>query len=546
MAKKKKFKDQKFYQRHSSGLIWAALFAVILCIAAIRIHLLSVPLERDEGEYAYAGQLILQGVPPYEQVYNMKMPGIYVVYALIMALFGQTHEAIHTGLLLINAATAIVIFLLGRRLFSPLAGITAAATFGLLSLGQEVQGIFANAEHFVILPAIGGLLLLKYAVDSDKWSALLTGSILLGTGFIIKQHAAAFILFSLLYLLFYSIRDRKLNKSYLAARMIIFLSGVLLPFALTCLILWKAGVFDKFWFWTFDYAREYVSSESLPEGLEALKSTIVRIAGASVLVWILAGIGTASLFWNTKTRSNALFVIGFLLFSFLAVCPGLYFRSHYFILLLPSIALLAGAGIDSMNTFLSQKKSNLLIKMMPVILLSAVLVHSVWQQRHFFFFMSPAVASRAAFGRNPFPESIEIARFIRENSASSDRIAVIGSEPQIYFYSDRRSATGYIYTYALMEKHPYALKMQEEMVKELEKNRPEFLVYVNISFSWLMKPDSKTILLEWFQENARNNYELVGVADLVRDDLTVYQWGRKALSYMPQSSTWISVHKQKT
>ena len=41
------------------------LLAVVICV---RIRLLDFPLERDEGEYAYAGQLILQGIPPYTMV----------------------------------------------------------------------------------------------------------------------------------------------------------------------------------------------------------------------------------------------------------------------------------------------------------------------------------------------------------------------------------------------------------------------------------------------------------------------------------------------
>ena len=81
-------------------------------VAVIRIHLLDVPLERDDGEYAYAGQLILQGVPPYSLVYNMKLPGIYAAYSLILAVFGQTHIAIHSGLLVINIATVFLVFLL--------------------------------------------------------------------------------------------------------------------------------------------------------------------------------------------------------------------------------------------------------------------------------------------------------------------------------------------------------------------------------------------------------------------------------------------------
>ena len=39
-----------------------------------------------------------------------------------------------------------------------------------------------------------------------------------------------------------------------------------------------------------------------------------------------------------------LFLFGFLLFSFLCVCPGFYFRQHYFIVFLPCVAILAGIG----------------------------------------------------------------------------------------------------------------------------------------------------------------------------------------------------------
>ncbi|MHC4424424.1 MAG: hypothetical protein ACYSWR_07145, partial [Planctomycetota bacterium] len=78
--------------------VWCVLLAVVLLTAAIRIRLREVPLERDEGEYAYGGQLILQGLPSDAPLYNIK-PGIYIAYALIQAVFGQTHRGIHIGLL---------------------------------------------------------------------------------------------------------------------------------------------------------------------------------------------------------------------------------------------------------------------------------------------------------------------------------------------------------------------------------------------------------------------------------------------------------------
>jgi hypothetical protein len=525
---------------------WVVIAIIIISSTAIRIHLLDVPLERDEGEYAYAGQLILQGIPPYAQVYNMKMPGIYAAYALILAVFGQTLTAIHLGLLLINTATIFLLFQLGKKCSGNLCGVTAAAAFAILSLGQPVQGIFANAEHFVILPVVGGVLLLLHAIDSRKRLTLLTAAVLLGLGFIMKQHGAVFILFGGLYLLVCEIRRRPLQWSMLIVRSIIFSVGVFLPFVVTCLILWQAGVFEKFWFWTFDYASKYVSSMPISAGLTNLRVIIINIIGSSKIIWIVAGIGLTSLIWNREVRSNALFVAGFFLFSFLAVCPGLYFRPHYFVLFLPAVALLAGIGVGSIHDIFARGRFVTVSKVIPFLLVLAMLFHAAWEQRKFLFVMSPTMVSRSTFGANPFPESLEIARFLREHSQGDDRIAIIGSEPQIYFYSNRRAATGYVYTYALMESHPFASRMQQEMIREIESIKPQYLIFVNIFYSWLATPTSDRTILEWFRIYSGKYYELVGLIDILGTNQTVYQWNKNAVGYSPRSRFWLSVYRLKS
>src|SRR5207247_6074120 len=90
---------------------WLLVSVTILLVLAVRVRLRDMPLERDEGEYAYAGQLILHGVPPYKEVYNMKLPGTYAAYALTLAVFGQSHSGIHLGVALINAAATILVVL---------------------------------------------------------------------------------------------------------------------------------------------------------------------------------------------------------------------------------------------------------------------------------------------------------------------------------------------------------------------------------------------------------------------------------------------------
>jgi hypothetical protein len=56
-------------------LCWRIILAVVIAVVVfIRIHLLAIPLERDDGEYAYAGQLMLERIPPYRSACNINFP----------------------------------------------------------------------------------------------------------------------------------------------------------------------------------------------------------------------------------------------------------------------------------------------------------------------------------------------------------------------------------------------------------------------------------------------------------------------------------------
>src|SRR5882724_7989914 len=126
-----RFSPASISPRH---LAWLLVALVILFAVVVRVRLRDVALERDEGEYAYAGQLMLQGVPPYKLAYNLKLPGTYAAYALILAVFGQTAGAIHIGLAIVNAISIALMFMVARRLLDDAGAVSAAVVFTIMSL----------------------------------------------------------------------------------------------------------------------------------------------------------------------------------------------------------------------------------------------------------------------------------------------------------------------------------------------------------------------------------------------------------------------------
>jgi hypothetical protein len=174
---------------------WILLGILIVIFALIRIRLSGIPLERDEGEYAYLGKLILDGIAPYKEAYSMKLPGTDVMYALIMAVFGRNILGIHLGLLLINVSTIVFFFLGFRKIFNPLIGLFTACVYGMMSVSPTVLGFAAHATQFVtFFVSLGIFFLARFYENRKLLTAFLVG-LMFGFSFLMKQQAVFFIVF---------------------------------------------------------------------------------------------------------------------------------------------------------------------------------------------------------------------------------------------------------------------------------------------------------------------------------------------------------------
>jgi len=488
----------------------SALLLVILFFGFVRFRLRTMPLERDEGEFAYVGQLILHGIPPYKIASNMKLPGTYAAYAAIMAVFGESTSGIRIGLMLVNIVATVLVFLLAKYLYGWLAGTVAGITYCFLSCRPAVLGLYAHATHFVVLAALAGILLLLYAIKTERTPLYFGSGLCLGLAFLMKQPGILFAVFAGVYWLWREWK-RPFYWRSLAVRGAALVGGTVLPFAVTCLLLLRAGVFPSFWFWTWSYAREYGSQVTTVREVYPMLRASVPWVVRPFVIWEIVALGLTAPLWSRHVKKRGGFVAGFTLFSILAVCPGLYFRPHYFILLLPAAALCAGTGIYALQQTLQDRRFGKFAIWLPVLYFAFVFCLSVRSQYKTYFRLDPTALNQKRFDRDPFSEAIAAADYIKAHSLPQETIAVFGSEPEICFYSARHCASNYIYVFPLMEKQKFAPSMQIEMMQQVREARPRFLVYVNDFTSWgnevQLEENREFVQAVWAY--AQPDYELV-------------------------------------
>ena len=114
---------------------------------------------------------------------------------------------------------------------------------------------------------------------------------LFGLAFLMKQPGILFARFGGLYLVKSEYRDGRLDWRGLAAKTAALVVGTILPFAVTCVVLLAAGSFQKFWFWTFLFSREYGSIIASRTGSHYFRINAAQVVKPAFWIWAIAGVG---------------------------------------------------------------------------------------------------------------------------------------------------------------------------------------------------------------------------------------------------------------
>ncbi|MCZ6783312.1 MAG: glycosyltransferase family 39 protein [Proteobacteria bacterium] len=513
---------------------WLVLAGVLGVAAVSRAQFLSIPFERDEGIYAYFARLILEGETPFLGFYEVKPPGLYYAYAGIAWIFGDTVEGIRTGFLLVNLATLVLVFAVGRRLRDEQTGLVAAASLMVLSLAPMASGFASQAEHLVVLFALAGLLLMLSGLDRGSLARLFGAGLALGASVLIKQNGAFFAA-ALGAGLGIALWPRRTGDARRLGRAVgAFSAGVVLPLAGSVLVMWRQGALGAFWFWTVEVSGAYVSEVGLTSGLRFLVGQLRRVAQHDEIFWVLGLAGLAA-FWvgagrvGASRRTAKIVLACFAAASFAATAPGLRFYSHYWLLVMPALALGVGVAFSSAGAWLSSRTGREVWRLAAGGVFATLWLLHLAIRAPYYFQPDFEAVLRQVYGFNPFLEAKVIGDHLREHTSAGDTIVVIGSEPEVYFYAGRRCPSRHAYFEYLVFGHPDHRLWQREFIEDVERARPRFVTLFRNRVSLVRAPSADRAIFDWARRFLSDHYQLVGAAVTTPDYRTEYLWGRDRL-----------------
>jgi hypothetical protein len=108
------------------------------------------------------------------------------------------------------------------------------------------------------------------------------------------------------------------------------------------------------------------------------------------------------------------------------------------------------------------------------------------------------------YPESPFEVMPEIAAEFAALTAPDDTVFVYGSEAEIFFHAQRRSASRYIFLFPLFGPYSDALDRQRSVIEEVRRARPA--VIVAIPNSLFFGPQTRQDLPEWLDTYVAQNY----------------------------------------
>ncbi|MBB5119142.1 ArnT family glycosyltransferase [Streptomyces eurocidicus] len=381
------------------GRFWRRLLPALACLALLtRLPSFARPLwNPDEGFLATEARMLGQGAVLYRTVVDRKPPVLPWLYELCFALFGDgSLLPVKALAVLAQLLTAVLLASLARRRWGERAGRTAGSLYLLASVCLAPEDAQAACFEVFMVPWTAAAV---WCADRSRWGA---AGLAVAGAMLTKQTGGAVLAPVLLLLWTGRGRGRATGAAALAL-------GAVLPVAA---VAWLTGP-ARLLFWSVTGSGTYASvAGSVPLAVDrAAAGASVAAAGCAGLLVPVGALVLA----RRRAAPPELWV--WLAASGVAVTTGFHFFGHYYLQLIPPLALLAASALCSL----------------PRRVLRTAVGLSVLSCGYF-------LGWGLADDPPDLPHSLKVARAVRERTRPAARVLFWGMHPEQYWLADRRPA----------------------------------------------------------------------------------------------------------
>ncbi|MCF8237504.1 MAG: glycosyltransferase family 39 protein [Saprospiraceae bacterium] len=523
---------------------WLAVLIVVLFLF-IRIGFRDIPIERDEGSYTYMGQLLLKGGVPYQDFYEMKPPALYYSYAVLSALSGGDIALMHVWMAVFLAIGGMLLFYLVSRWLNAGAGLIATLSYAVLAMTPYASGFSIQAEHLVAVFSIAGLWALARGLQQATFRMILLAGFLLAWGVLIKQNGLFFALLGASLIPAFHLSENKtqwLKFTLSDSRWL--LAGALIPILGFGLIMFLQGTLGDFWFWIVEYPQAYTSKIDWDMGRKLLENSLTRLYDGQEAYWVL-GLSGAVLVWFTRISWYKKWAVtGFLMMAVLSILPGKRFYGHYFLHFIPALAIGAGAFTFFLS-YMTERWIPSLQKWIAPVLAAFLLLPTMAHHDAYYFRPNFNKILRETYGSNPFPESRQLANYLNKRMQPDDGLIVLGSEPQLYAYTQAKCPTRHHFMGFLLKNHPKEKEWQQEVIDAVQADPPKYAVWVQHPLSWLPAPGADQGIINWGWRLIHQDYVPIAWYDQVdKRNIQVVE-GDEAAAYQAKGEQYMVLLERK-
>ncbi|MEW6517389.1 MAG: hypothetical protein AB1439_10860 [candidate division FCPU426 bacterium] len=426
---------------------WAGLAALGVVMVLIRMHFVAEPLERNYTGWAYIAHQLLAGERLYTDLWDIKPPGIHILYVLGHMLWGYKASAlVYLGMLPALASLLLIYFILNRISNRALA-LLGSSFWALAANALQLQGNMPASEVFINafnLLAIWGLV--EYFYKKNLLYLWLAGAGMAFSSYI-KMHALFPFLLFCLYILGNNLKDKE--RPWLSTTLREYIA-----FSVPSLVLWL-GTFAYFYLQhrfadfygtvfveisghagnIFGNFFRYLTHKSLllPGFMVEVKILVLFTLG-----WALLSLGDAK---PTVVGRRFWFVV--LLGECLSLSSAQQFFASYYLLLLPGMVICSVLFVREVFELLKTQSAPARWRITGVLAAVVLAYLGAYQIRALSLTMEQV--TRLKYNSLEFEHARTLGEIVKGLTRPGDLVSGYFSNPSLYFYSGRKCATRAIF-----------------------------------------------------------------------------------------------------